>query len=316
MRRILVTGGFGYVGGRVAKYLSTLPGTQVILGTRNHVEAPAWLPQAAIAVTRWNDLSTLRDICEGVDVVLHLSAMNEIDCAKDPVGALETNGVATVRLVEAAKTMKVKKFIYMSTAHVYGAPLIGRIDESLCPRPIHPYATSHRAAEDVVLAANNRDFNTLVLRLSNSFGAPAHPDVNRWTLLVNDLCRQAAETKKLILRSAGLQRRDFVTLTDVERAIAHILEIPRSEFGDGIINVGGGWAPTIFEMTEFVAKRCNDVLGFYPEIVRPSSTQGEISEPLDYRVDKLLSTGFRFENNYTLEIDATLNICMQAFADK
>lgn len=316
MRRILITGGFGYVGGRVAKYLSTLPDTQVILGTRSHGAVPAWLPQAKIAVTQWNDLSALSDVCYGVDAVLHLAAMNEINCAKDPVGALEVNGVATVRLVEAAKTMKVKQFIYMSTAHVYGAPLMGRIDESICPRPVHPYATSHHAAEDVVLAANNRDFNTLVLRLSNSFGAPAHPDVNRWTLLVNDLCRQAAETKKLKLRSAGLQRRDFVTLTDVERAIAHILDIPRSELGNGIINIGGGWAPTIFEMAELVAKRCNDVLAFYPEIVRTNSTQGEISEPLDYRVDKLLSTGFRFENNYALEIDATLNICMQAFADK
>lgn len=269
-RRILVTGGFGYVGGRVAQVLANQPHTHVVLGSRVPKEPPEWLPTASVVVTSWYEPERLRQACSGVDTVLHFAAMNEIDAARDPAGALEMNGVATVRLLEVAKAEKVERFIYLSTAHVYGIPLVGCIDETTCPRPIHPYATSHRAAEDVVLAAHDTGAVIgLVLRLSNGFGVPAHSEVNRWTLLVNDLCRQAVTTGQLVLRSAGLQRRDFVTLTDVGRAITHLIDLPAQNVGNGIFNIGGAWALTVMEMTLLVADRCKAILGFHPEIRRP-----------------------------------------------
>lgn len=313
-RRILITGGFGYVGGRVAQALAALPDTQLVLGSRFPQRQPPWLPAATVVDTAWHDTDQLRQACSGVDTVLHLAAMNEIDAVRDPAGALEMNGVATVRLLEAAKAEKVGRFIYLSTAHVYGSPLSGSIDETLCPRPIHPYATSHRAAEDVVLAAHSTGILTgLVLRLSNSFGAPAHPAVNRWTLLVNDLCRQAVTTGKLMLRSSGLQRRDFVALTDVGRAIAHLERLPREMAGDGVFNIGGAWAPTVMEMATLVANRCEATLGYLPEINRPDPLSGERSQLLDYRIDKLKKTGFNLEGDHAAEIDATLLFCRQAF---
>lgn len=314
-RRILITGGFGYIGGRVAQVLAALPDTHVVLGSRLPQMAPAWLPAATVMATPWHDADRLRQVCSGVDSVLHLAAMNENDALQDPAGALEMNGVATARLLEAAKAEKVRCFIHLSTAHVYGAPLIGRIDETTCPRPIHPYATSHRAGEDVVLAAHDSGALTgLVFRLSNSFGAPAHPEVKRWTLLVNDLCRQATTTGQLVLRSAGLQRRDFVTLTDVCRAIAYLLGLPREAVGNGIFNIGGAWAQTVLEMATLVANRSEAILGFQPEIRRPDPVVGEISQPLDYRIDKLLGSGFELEGNHDAEIDATLMLCRQAFS--
>lgn len=309
-RRILITGGFGYVGGRVAQAFAKLPDTHVVLGTRRSQEKPSWLPSASVVVTCWDEPERLRQACAGVDTVLHLAAMNEIEAARNPVGALEANGVATARLLEAAKAEKVERIIYLSTAHVYGAPLVGRIDETTCPRPIHPYATSHRAAEDIVLAAHDTGaLNGIVARLSNGFGAPTHVAVDRWTLLVNDLCRQAGGTGRLTLRSAGLQRRDFVTLTDVGRAIAHLSELSRDAMGNGIFNIGGIWAPTVMEMALLVADRCEAVLGFRPEIRRPDPLPDEATQPLDYRIDKLLGTGFRLSGSREEEIDATLMMC-------
>lgn len=315
---ILVTGGFGYVGGRVAQQLAAQPDTQVLLGTRARQRPPAWLPRATVVTTPWHDMDGLKHACSGVGTILHLAAMNEVDAMRDPVGALEVNAVATSRLLEAAKAEGVERFVYLSTAHVYAMPLVGCIDESTCPRPVHPYATSHRAAEDLVLAAHDtKALVGLVLRLSNSFGAPAHPGVDRWTLLVNDLCRQAAVSGKMVLRSSGLQRRDFVTLRDVARAIAHVIDLPRPEAGNGIFNIGGAWAPTVLEMATLVANRCQATLGFYPEISRPDPANGETSQPLDYRINKIKATGFRLEGDHAAEIDATLMFCCQAFsADK
>ncbi len=313
-RRILVTGGYGYVGGRVAQALAAQPGVEVRLGSRSPQRRPAWLPSAIPVLTPWQDFGALRRACAGADSVIHLAAMNEIEAARDPVGALVMNGVATARLMEAAKAEQVGSFIYFSTAHVYGAPLAGCIDESVCPRPVHPYATSHRAAEDVVLAAHAAGVMAgIVVRLSNSFGAPAHPGVNRWTLLANDLCRQAATTGKLVLNSSGLQRRDFVTLADVGRAVSHLEGLPREALGDGIFNVGGAWAPSVMEMATLVAERCDAVLGFRPQIVRPEPTVGETAQSMNYRIDRLMASGFALEGSREAEIDATLLLCHRAF---
>lgn len=313
-RKVLITGGMGYVGGRVAQTLAARGDLDIVLGSRQTQDSPAWLPNARVAAMDWGSQQSLSDVCNGVDVILHLAAMNEIDCARDPVGALESNGVYSVRLLEAAKLHKVSRFIYLSTAHVYGAPLAGRIDENMLPRPRHPYATSHRAAEDAVLAAHDDGRVVgLVLRLSNGFGAPAHPDVNRWTLLVNDLCRQAVTERSLTLRSAGLQRRDFVTLQDVGRAFSHVIDLTKEQVGNGVFNIGGAWAPRVIDMVELIQARCSALLGFTPDVIRPEPGDGEVTLDLDFRIDKLLASGFELSGNAVAEIDATLLLCREAF---
>lgn len=313
-RKVLITGGTGYVGARVAQELSSRNELNIVLGSRMAQESPAWLPNTQVVAMNWCSQQSLLDACNGVDVVLHLAAMNEIDCARDPISALESNGVYSVRLLEAAKQNKVSRFIYLSTAHVYGAPLAGRIDEKMLPRPRHPYATSHRAAEDALLAAHDDGkIIGLVLRLSNGFGAPAHPDVNRWTLLVNDLCRQAVTQRTLILRSAGLQRRDFVTLQDVGRAFSHVLDLGKEQVGDGVFNIGGAWAPRVIDMVELIQARCFAVLGFTPDIIRPEPSDGEVTVELDFRIDRLRASGFELSGNAAAEIDATLRLCRDAF---
>ena len=128
---------------------------------------------------KWNDESTLERICEGIDVIIHAAGMNARDCAADPLGAMNFNGLATKRLVEAASRSGVKKFIYLSTAHIYASPLVGNITEKTLPQNSHPYATSHLAGESAVLHANDCGIiRGLVIRLSNAYGAPTHKNVN------------------------------------------------------------------------------------------------------------------------------------------
>jgi UDP-glucose 4-epimerase len=247
-----------------------------------------------------------------VDAIVHLASANEVACAKDMERALIINGVYTGRLLSAASQEKVSRFIYFSTAHVYGSPLAGVIDETVCPRPITAYAVSHRVAEDLVLSASRTGAMTgIVIRLSNSFGAPAHREVDRWSLLVNDLCRQVAESGRLVLRTAGTQRRDFITLRDVGQAVRHLLEIPPSAVGDGLFNLGGAWAPRIYEMAELIQLRFAARYGTVPPLIRPA-VSNELDESLEYKIDKLTSTGFRLEGDVTGEIDKMLDFCVDA----
>jgi UDP-glucose 4-epimerase len=227
---------------------------------------------------------------------------------------MKINGLGTLRLLDVAVTAGVKRFIYFSTAHVYGAPLRGCIDESLIPRPIHPYAISHKVAEDFVLAAHDlKRIEGVVIRLSNGFGAPMTPDINRWTLLVNDLCRQAATLGKVTLNSAGTQLRDFIPLDDVERAVVHLLSMDSQLLGDGLFNLGSSKSLSILEMTQRVLERWRALTGHEITVSRPSAVDVEPA-PLNYISEKLFATGFVPRAQIDQEIDDTLNLCVKAFS--
>ncbi len=306
--RILVTGGMGFVGGRVAQSLATRGDVTLTLGSRTVQASPCWLPSAQVVAMDWRSPQSLTLACDGINTLVHLAGMNDADCLRDPVAALEINAVNTARLMEAAKVAGVKRVIYFSTAHVYGPSLVGQINEFTLPKGRHPYATSHRAAEDVVLAANEK-LVSVVLRLSNGFGVPAHPAVNAWMLLVNDLCRQAITQRSMTLRSFGLQQRDFVTLHDVAQVVSHMLDLPKEMLADGLFNVGGGKSTRVIEMAQLIQARCTEVLGFTPEIIRPDPAANEANPNLDYCINKLLATGFTLTGNPQAEIDAILRMC-------
>lgn len=309
--RVLITGGLGYVGGRVGQMLAAEPAHDIVLGTRLHAEPLRGTPRTRVAHVRWDSLAGLEALCDGVDTIIHAAGSNADKCAADPVGALEFNGLATARLVQAAGRRQVKRFVYLSTAHVYGSPLAGTITEDTPPASLHPYATSHRAGEDAVREMHRRGpMAGVVIRLSNAYGAPASPGANCWTLLVNDLCRQAVSSGRMVLNSSGRQRRDFVPMTSVCRAIAHLAEVPAERLGNGLFNVGGGWSPTVLEMAQYVAGRVEAATGRRPE-VRPKPGPAEDGEPLDYRISKLLGTGFEAGDRGTAdrEIDALIEFC-------
>jgi UDP-glucose 4-epimerase len=309
-RRILVTGGFGFLGGRLAQYLASQKSYEILLGSRRQSKSPFWLPQAKVVQTCWDSPQGLHEVCSGVDCIIHLAGMNAQECAADPDAAMKVNAVATAHLVQAAFRQKVKKFIYMSTVHVYGSPLGGVITEETKPASAHPYAISHQAGEDAVLASHQSgEIEGIVIRLSNAYGVPADKDVNCWMLLVNDLCRQAAISGRLVLRSAGLQKRDFISLHDFVRAIDHFIECPFGKSGDGIFNLGGEATYRVIELAELIAERCEAVFGYTPAIERPDSVLGEDSPELNYRIDKLKKTGFSLNGNIKKEIDATLDFC-------
>ena len=310
MASILVTGGLGYLGGRIADHL-TACGHEVTATSRRAVQAPTWLPQMRVLTLDWEDPQALGVACAGMDCIVHLAAMNEVYSTRDPVSALRANGLCSLQLLQAAQAVGVKRFIYFSTAHVYGVPLQGRVTETTLARPLHPYAITHRVTEDFVLAAHDTGrIEGVVLRLSNGFGAPMCAEVDRWTLLVNDLCRQAVTAGEMKLQSAGTQWRDFISLEDVARAVAHLVALERASLADGLFNLGDRSA-SILEMAQRVANRAKILLGHEVPIRRPEG--GEPAVPLEYVSDKIKATGFSPVSRIDEEIDATLRLCLRVF---
>lgn len=312
--RILITGGFGFVGGRLGVHLAKL-GHKIVLGSRKSMCPPAWLEEAEVVHINWDDATSLALCCKGVDVLIHAAGMNAQECAIDPVGALEFNGVATARLVNAACREGVRRIIYLSTAHVYTNSLQGTITEDTCPRNLHPYATSHLAGEHAVLRASQQgDFQGIVLRLANAFGVPISKNVNCWMLLVNDLCRQVVQTHKLILQSTGQQHRDFISLYDVCQMFEQFISPNDSDSLRGVFNIGTGRSQSILSMAQRIQQRCVEVLDFKPELEYRQEINEDNYEPFIYKTTRLIAkeSVLDSENNIK-EIDSLLRYCSSTF---
>jgi UDP-glucose 4-epimerase len=267
-KSILLTGGLGYVGGRLSKYLSSM-GHQVYALSRNK---KAIQSNAITVLTNEEVLKNEVLDAGNIDVVIHLAATNEIVCGQNPKLSNEVNINGTVEWLEWARQKNVKHFIYFSTVHVYGSPLKGFYTEDSRCLPAHPYSITHKAAEDYV-NWYNRDFNLKcsIVRLSNSFGYPAFNTADRWSLLVNDICKQIVGKRKIELRSNRFQQRDFIALFDVCTAVQSIVEQKRVNKSHSplspIYNLTNGSSKTLMEMALMVKTTAEEYLNEEVELI-------------------------------------------------
>ena len=308
-KTVLITGGFGLLGGRLGQHLSG--DYNIILASRSDQDAPDWLPLSKTIKIDWEGEGSLLRACESVDIIVHASGLNAQECGNDPEKALLVNGTYTQRLVDAAVKKGVKKIIYLSTAHVYSNNLIGVISEDMSATNEHPYATSHAVGERAVLSAISQgNIKGVVARIANAFGRPVSKNVNCWMLLVNDLCRQAVVEKSLKLRGDGEAVRDYVTIDDFCFAIEFLIEDESA--GGNIVNIGSGESCTVGGMADRIQKNCVDLLGLELPIIFKLESSIE-KKSLDFQTNYLDDAGFKFANDFDVEIKKLIYFCKENF---
>ena len=310
--KILITGGLGYLGGRIAESLKrNHPKSTIVLGTSRQIsEIPDWAKLFQIVQLNILDPATIeKAVSKDFHAIIHLAALNEHDSFNDIKLAWETNVLGTQSLLSTVSQKEIQKFIYFSTFHVYGNNK-GIITEDSPTRPHHPYATTHRGAEDVVrFFQYYKGMDTLTLRLSNGFGYPMDSGVNRWTLVFNDLCRQAMTLGKMVINSSGKQHRDFISLHDVAATMDHFLYAIPDKWADGLFNLGGDSSLSIAAVANKIAKVYERKYGKSIPIEIAGNDNGEIHSPVHFSIDKLKKTGFHLAGNMEKEIEQTLLLC-------
>jgi UDP-glucose 4-epimerase len=311
MKNILITGAFGYVGGRVSKFLAETQKYQLFLTSRKNRALPNWATNShLVSYSLENNHNIIKSLPQ-IDTIVHFASINELICAKSPELAVELNTMASFRFIQNAIGASVKRFIYFSTAHVYGAPLKGVFNEDCLTRPTHPYAYTHRAVEDYVAAAHDQgQMDGISVRLTNSIGAPIEKEVDRWMLLVSDLCKQVIIEGRLVLKSFGSQKRGFIGLGDVCRGVDHLISM-KDCLGNGIFNLGGDFTVSIYDMACLISKRASLLFGKEFPVIRPQGVDEEWE--LDYSSKKLAATGFTPEGCIEKEIDELLLFCRHNF---
>lgn len=307
---VALTGGLGYLGGRAAGYLTEHGYRVRLLTRRDHRYRPEWSSTMRVRQADLSDVESLRAAFRGVDAVIHLAALNAQACAANPADAKRINVDGTRNVVRALEAENVPRLIYMSTAHVYANPLAGELDEDSETTNTHPYAATHRAAEEIVLQPAG--LTSIVLRLSNGVGSPADVDADCWALVCNNLCRQIAETGRMVLRGTGRDLRDFIAVSEVSRALHHFLVASEENRSSDLFNLASGAATSTLGLAQFIAARAKAVLG--KEVtVETAPDDGLRPAVLALSTSRLVANGFYVQGDLAPEIDATLRFCRDHF---
>jgi UDP-glucose 4-epimerase len=147
-----------------------------------------------------------------------------------------------------------------------------------------------------------------VLRLTNAVGAPVDVDVDRWTLVATDLARQAVRTGELVLRSSGLQWRDFVALADVCDAVLRAAD-PGGGIAPGTYNLGTGTPHTVRDVAELVQSSFEAHTGTRLPL-QTAPAEPDPPAPYTVAVDRLASAGWRVRSSLADGVDELVRFCI------
>tara|TARA_B100001113_G_C21106428_1_gene621083 strand:- start:881 stop:1792 length:912 start_codon:yes stop_codon:yes gene_type:complete len=238
---ILITGGSGYLGGILVKYLQQ--NHNIGLLTRRPISYFDNILEEIII--DFNNPTPVR-LSHQYDLFIHIAGANEID-SQDYQTALNGSALSTRICIDICNKNNIQKFIYFSTFHVYGKSS-GEILPSTPINCLNDYAITHFFAEEYVKMAKKQfDIDYIIFRLSNIYGAPIHAFIDRWEIVPNCFCKEAFETKQITLRSSGKQHRDFLSINQLLFTLKHYIQ-SFSNNANKIINCASGTSRTIFDI--------------------------------------------------------------------
>jgi UDP-glucose 4-epimerase len=250
-RRVLVTGGAGFIGSHIVDDLVSA-GAQVVVydnfssGVReNLVQAAGRIRTVEADVL---DLDALVRAADGCDVICHQAAQLEITkCIDDAAGDLRCNTEGTLNVLEAARRCGVPKVVYASSACVYGQAAYTPQDERHPTVPNWPYGVSKLAAEHYArLYPEYYGIETIGLRYSIVYGP------REWFGRVLTVYLKRALAGEPPVVWGGTQERDFVFVSDVVACHRRVLDT--DGLGCEILNVSTGVPTTIRALAAAIAR--------------------------------------------------------------
>jgi len=249
-KAILVTGGCGFIGSHLCERLCKIGIEKLIIvddlttGKLNYVKD--LLSNENVKFVQIDVMDPkLSKLTENIDIVFHLAARNISFSVEDPFADLDVNIKGTLNILNCASNSGVEKFIYASSASVYGQPKHFPESEDASPAPLSLYGVSKLSGEYYTLTFHRLDkLNSTVLRYFNIYGPRQY-----WSYyggLVSKFIYNLLKNKAPRIYGDGTQTRDFTYIDD---CIDGTIMATISKKSDGkIFNIASGKEITIKEL--------------------------------------------------------------------
>jgi UDP-glucose 4-epimerase len=273
-RRILITGGAGFIGSHLAQALIELGDRVIVLdnlttGTMYH------LPNGAEFIE--GDVRNLGDLepifAKGVDVVLHIAGQASIRLSfQDPANDLSVNTTGTINVLQQCIKHQVPRLLFASSMTVYGNTEIVPTPEESPINPVSNYAVTKYAAERYVHITAQRndldfDLNVTSFRMFNVYG-PRQSLTNAYQGVLAIFMGHVLREEPITIHSDGEQSRDFVYISDVVNAWLGAIDEPTT-YGQ-VINLGTGRASSVNQLCDAILRASGQTRSTYPVQYTPA----------------------------------------------
>jgi UDP-glucose 4,6-dehydratase len=229
MRKILITGGAGFIGSHITERMcASFPGTEVVVLDKMTYAADISYILPLIANDRVQlvvgdicDYELCRRAVEGCDLVIHAAAESHVDRSfHSSILFTQTNALGTHSVMEACRFARVNRVIHVSTDEVYGEVLDAAYDENGTLNPTNPYSASKAAAEMIVNGYRHSfKLPVLIVRANNIFGIRQFPEK-----LIPRCIMQLLAGRKIPLHGNGQNVRHYLAAADFASALTILAE--------------------------------------------------------------------------------------------
>ena len=284
-RKALVTGGCGFIGSHLVGALLSLGKEVLVFDNLCTGSEKNLLPGARLVRGDVRDPGQVAQALQDVDLVFHLAGnSNTTLSVNDPRLDFETNSHGTLNVLEAALNARVEKFVYVSSASVYGTPQQLPICEEHPTSPFVPYGVSKLAGEVFCKSFfKTYELPVIIVRPFCVYGSRENPEIAlvevsrylRWHL--NDRPIQ-------IIGDPDRKTRDFVHVSDLVQGL--ILLADRGNAGE-IYNLGSGEEVTMRQLIEMIGS-----VNSHPATVKPLLQITEDTYRLVSDISKARSLGY------------------------
>lgn len=254
-KRVLVTGGAGFIGTNLVRRLGSLPVKSLIVldnlftGCLENLEGIG--QQVDFVNGSVENPEVVRQLVGSADIVFHLAARNIIVSTSCPYDDFESNTRGTFNILEACRNVGIERLVYASSVSVYGNPIHLPLDEDDMLYPLNPYAASKLCGESYCRAYfETYGVPVTILRYSNVYGPYQSPS-NPYCGVVSRFIERAFGSQPLQIHGDGEQTRDFTYVEDVVDATIQACTSPQAL--GGTFNIGTGIELSINRLAELVS---------------------------------------------------------------
>jgi UDP-glucose 4-epimerase len=250
-RKICVTGGAGFIGSHLVDRL-IIEGNEVVVidnlfaGNLENIKHNLGKQNFQFVKVDVRDYEQVKSLIKDVDIIFHEAALTSIKMSlRRPNLIKSVNVTGTSKLLEAALNSNVKRFIYASSAAVYGN-IPSPQKEDMRPQPISPYGESKLEAENYVREFHEKyGLETICLRYFNIYG-PRQNRHSQYSGVITKFIERLLNNKSLYIYGDGQQTRDFISVKDVVQA--NMLTLESEGVAGEVFNVGTGVSTSINEL--------------------------------------------------------------------